>query len=399
MTIILSGGWGYGNLGDDAILISSIHLLQEKYSNCKIIILSYNAQETKSVVKDINDVFVENSLHVSLFGLKKKEFSCGKNFFQDIWQLIKDVYQRKKNNLCKNRQTGHFLKNREHFYNKHAATIRYFINLCKNADMYIMSGGGYLTTWSEMHISKYCEIDIAKKCKLKTYIIGQTIGPFKGNSKIIACKILELSDGTFFRDRESINDTKSLGFSCYDKVVPDLALCNNYQKSKGNFIVFIPFTVDLIEYKKTIVDNFDKIYKDTSCDIYITVSQQWPLSIKLAMNYYFSLKNIGIDVKIIIPQNYQELIDIVASAQMTFSQNLHGLILSYCSHTPIVSLNKRRKFVSFMESIGQYNNMFAPKDLTKDSLYNCFKHRGEYSFDRLDSFRDQIHEAINNILK
>ena len=29
--IILSGGWSYGNLGDEAILISSINLIHQKY--------------------------------------------------------------------------------------------------------------------------------------------------------------------------------------------------------------------------------------------------------------------------------------------------------------------------------------------------------------------------------
>ena len=52
MKIILSGGWGYGNLGDDAILYSSIKLLRDKFPDSTIVVLSYNIPETESIIKE-----------------------------------------------------------------------------------------------------------------------------------------------------------------------------------------------------------------------------------------------------------------------------------------------------------------------------------------------------------
>lgn len=398
MNIILSGGWGYGNLGDDAILISSITLLKRKYQDCHIIVLSYNVQETHSIIDNFDNILVLDSLHTKLYGMKTKKFSCGKNLFEELKLLCYNKYKTKKERIFNNIHTKAFVKHHDCFYAKHREAIEYFENICNKADMYIMSGGGYITTWSEMHISKFCEIDIAKRHNLKTYIIGQTIGPFRGHSWKIASMILSKSDGCFFRDELSILDAQKLGHKCLEYIVPDLVLCNSFFKPKDNYIVFIPFSVNLLSNMKVIIDNLAKINKESNVRIIITVSQQWPGGTKIGLHMYFLLKEKGIDVQMIIPHDYKELIDIVASAQMTFSQNLHGLILSFCSHTPIVSLNKKRKFVSFMNLINQPNNIYSAQEITNDSLYNCYKKRNEFDFNYLTSFEKQIHEALDKIL-
>lgn len=400
MKILLSGGWGYGNLGDDAILYSSIILLKEKYPDCTITVLSYNIQETELIVGEFNNITLTDSLHTKLYGLKYKEFAVGRNLIDEVFQQFSVKYKLNKEKRKNNKKSGSFLKNYEKYLNENQESVEYFKRLCRGADMYVMSGGGYLTTWAEMHISKFCEIDIAKKCNLKTYVIGQTISPLSYNSRTIIEIILKRSDGAFFRDTQSIQDANTMNIHCYNNVVPDLVLSNNYNPSpKENYIVLIPFTYDLLSNKGKIIENIVKINKEAKSDVYIAVSQQWPNPIKIGLNFYFSLKENGINAKMIIPKNFWELLDIVASAQMVFSQNLHGLILSYCSHTPVVSLNKKRKFVSFMEMIGKSDNMFSPQDVTEDCLYNCFKRRTDFNFDKLNVFRDQINEAMNKTLK
>lgn len=400
MKIILSGGWGYGNLGDDAILYSSIKLLRDKFPDSTIVVLSYNIPETESIIKEFDNVSITSSFHAVIYGTKHKKFPVGKNFIDEfLHQFSVDNIAsiRRSNNA---RQTGSFLKNYESFYIEHKESFDNFREVCKDANVYVMSGGGYLAGWAEMHISKFCEIDIAKKCNLKTYVLGQTILPSNNNSWAIIEKILNKSDGTFFRDAQSLQDANKMKIECYNRVVPDLVLSNCFGDSKKeNYIVLIPFTKDLLNNKKIIIDNIEEITTKSNTEVYITVSQHWPLPIKIGLNFYFSLKEKGINARMIIPYNFKELVNIVASAQMTFSQNLHGLILSYCAHTPVVSLNKNRKFVSFMEMIGQSENLFSPQDITASSLYNCFMRREVFDFGYLDLFRKQIYEAINKTLK
>ena len=147
-----------------------------------------------------------------------------------------------------------------------------------------------------------------------------------------------------------------------------------------------------------IIENIRAIVDDAGCKVVITVSQQWPWCMQVATSFYLAMRNKGLEVRYIIPEDYKELERILSSAQFVFSQNLHGLILAYRGHTPVVSLNDRRKFVSFMKTIGHEENLIAPSRITKSNLYDCFKRRSEFDFGRCREFRGQIMEAINQTL-
>ena len=63
MNILLSGGWGYGNLGDDAILEASVRILCNLYPQSKITIMSYEPCDI-----NIHGYEVIPSLHRAIFG-------------------------------------------------------------------------------------------------------------------------------------------------------------------------------------------------------------------------------------------------------------------------------------------------------------------------------------------
>ena len=68
--IILSGGWSYGNLGDEAILMSSVKLLHQRYPDYVIVVLLYKKNETVKYLKMLNYVQIEQSLHSYMYGVK-----------------------------------------------------------------------------------------------------------------------------------------------------------------------------------------------------------------------------------------------------------------------------------------------------------------------------------------
>ena len=82
--IILSGGWGYGNLGDDAILLSSVRLLRDKFPNARINILTYCIRDSKKVLKDIGDLYFYESLDRKLFGYNYHPAPIGNSKIDDI---------------------------------------------------------------------------------------------------------------------------------------------------------------------------------------------------------------------------------------------------------------------------------------------------------------------------
>ncbi|UVO98885.1 hypothetical protein NXV86_02235 [Bacteroides sp. BFG-257] len=62
MRIILSGGWGFGNLGDDAILLASIKILKWKYPLSNIVVLTNNVKETEQILLDQSEIEIEESI-------------------------------------------------------------------------------------------------------------------------------------------------------------------------------------------------------------------------------------------------------------------------------------------------------------------------------------------------
>ena len=148
-----------------------------------------------------------------------------------------------------------------------------------------------------------------------------------------------------------------------------------------------------------IVDNLKAIYLDSGCKIIITVSQQWPWCMQIATSFYLAVKAKGIDVKYVIPEDFKELETILSSAQFVFSQNLHGLIMAYRGHTPVVCLNNRRKFVSFMSTIGQEDNLITPSHITSTNLYEAYKRKDEFDFSNCSKFQKQIKMAIDKTIR
>ena len=68
MRIILSGGWGFGNLGDDAILLASIKILKWKYPLSNIVVLTNNVKETEQILLDQSEIEIEESIFKKKFG-------------------------------------------------------------------------------------------------------------------------------------------------------------------------------------------------------------------------------------------------------------------------------------------------------------------------------------------
>lgn len=397
--IILSGGWSYGNLGDEAILMASLYLLHEKFPHHTITVLVYKENETAKYLRQFEYVTIGQSLHSYMYGVREKAMNFGEGVIEEITQPIKRRLNNQWKPLKDKKELNDFLKSPSVYFSKYGDAGKYFSNLCEEADMYVMSGGGYFNNWNEMIISKYYEVILAKQHNLKTYMIGQTVGPFNKYARQIYKLVLDNIDNSFFRDIESIKDTRQLGFGCLEEVVPDLALGIETLCKKENNIVFIPFLTDLNRKMDEIVDNLKAIYLDSGCKIIITVSQQWPWCMQIATSFYLAVKAKGIDVKYVIPEDFKELETILSSAQFVFSQNLHGLIMAYRGHTPVVCLNNRRKFVSFMSTIGQEDNLITPSHITSTNLYEAYKRKDEFDFSNCIKFQKQIKMAIDKTIR
>ena len=200
MKILLSGGWGYGNLGDDAILIASLNLLKEKYPHSEITVMSYDFQETMKILNK-PDIKVIPSIHRIISGeLSFKKFGAWKKSF-NYYPFPKLLFRRIKkiqNHSIKSQTNKifHKMKNLSEF-EKHIKVYDEF----KNADLFVMSGGAYINGWLDSLCSRVLELKITKETNTKSLIIGQTIGPFKKTDLASYAKSgLELADKVSVRD-------------------------------------------------------------------------------------------------------------------------------------------------------------------------------------------------------
>lgn len=401
MKIVLSGGWGYGNLGDDAILLETLKNIYLIYPNAEICILSANIHETYFNIKEqFPNVNVHDSFHTMLFGnVHKSMYKPVHNRISD--DLIFRIYS-KFWNIQEKRLSKYVFTHTDEILD-YLDRMHVFKNkdIFQGCNMYIMSGGGYLNSWYSMGVAKYIETLYAKKYNIPIMLVGQTVGPFKDQfSKKYVSQILKLSSKTVFRDNDSYTDFSSeIDSFSMAKAMPDIALSDGYHFERKNQIVFIPFKLDILENIDIISKNLEKLSKMEGMQIILTVSQLWNTPIMLIYRLYNLLKSRNLDVIIQVPQNTAELQKILGESKCVISQNLHGLILAYRASTSIICLNKQRKFVSFMEQVESSDCIVLPNEILSDDCFVKLYKIAQRKKKDIGPFKREIHQIFKDLLK
>lgn len=395
-TIVLTGGWGYGNMGDDAILRASIHLIKDTFPSSEIRILTNDVEESRSVVPESTNISFYKSAQEVLFGEYRRYF-ISNSYKSIIEHEVRSVLERRNGE----RRAKRYFKNIDKMLKENHESISHMEQIMDGADLFIMSGGGFINDWSESLATKYIECLFAKRHGLRMFMIGQTIGPFQYPSTAkIGRLICSMMDGLFFRDNESVKDCQ-VTQNVIPHSVPDLALYDKVENpNKNKSLVFIPFRQDVLDRLDFYTSNLKKIAKDNNLEVIVSISQQWQHAINLSVACYLYFKNHGLDAKIVIPSNVEELQELVSSAELLISQNLHGLIMGYRSNVRILSINNARKFIGFMDLVSQNKYICDPTkadnlelaDLADELLR---KQPAHYS----ESLHDSIKIAFDNILK
>ncbi len=393
MNIIISGGWGYGNLGDDAILLSTLQNVYNNIPNANITILSSNIQETAAVVcQQFDKIQFAESFHSLLFG----------NVHLTATRIYEKVLLGKIiNRVLKTIHNKNSIAIAKYLRQKSDKAIEYINNISdvkdtfQQCDLFIMSGGGYLNDWLTMCVSKYIETLYAKKYDVPIVLVGQTVGPFKQKYTRNCVKdIIALSSQTYFRDKDSYHDfVKDYPHFKDIEPMPDIALSEKIPIAKKKQITVIPFTNTVIKNRRILLQNLIYIQKQTGYTIVITVSQLWADQIAMARFLYHYLLNNGVDVIIKIPQNVVELQKILGQSQLVISENLHGLILAWRSGSRIICLNKKRKFVTFMQQINAEEHLIELSNMeSEDCFYKLYQ-----TFNNCDEISKNISNKIKNI--
>ena len=352
MKVIIAGGWAYGNLGDDAILEATAKLVARHLSGADVHWLTYDVDATRASGVELAGV-LHPSVHRYLdhgrsFWMMQTVGKC--TAFARWPRAIQRVYLK------------YFRKGQED-----RAAKRDVVESCeelfRDADLFIMSGGGYFNVWPTMFEACVREMEWAHRAGCKVLLIGQSVGPFTAEQKEILRKTLKVTDVCFVRDGESVAELAGLGVQA--ELMPDLALGFPVEAmiEKG-LLTVIPGELDK-RREKVIADELVKLCRGqggrirrlqllTTCSIWSDVMAVRHVAARLAKD--------GVEAEVVEPLNYRELVKKVEGSEWVVSRRMHGMVIGWRAGSRVFSFTRSRKIVGLLDLIGCAANICAEDD-------------------------------------
>lgn len=350
MKIVLSGGWSYGNIGDETIARCTIYLLKNFFPRDVLTIYSYDPQN-----------FYYHHKMKSLESVHKKVDQLGINSLSKIEEIIREPK---------------------------AFHLDEFSESLDDSTLFVMAGGGYFNDrWKRQFIARILEIEIAKRKKSKIAIIGQSIGPITSKvnrgyfkTAMNACDYINVRDkDTYNLIREIlpgkdvilgidtamiISDTYISGKEQKKPVINVMAAgYSKYTAIQGDFIKNRLFNklISRITLKYYIYSfKMKKIIK------LLSLQQKYKIRFVMSTNWHFDLnftkkiaKNLsGKDYEIIVNPKVNEMCGYLSEGQVMISSKMHPVIISASYNIESIAISYNFKIDNFMDAIGCKDNCY-----------------------------------------
>jgi polysaccharide pyruvyl transferase WcaK-like protein len=320
--IVISGWYGPGNIGDEAILQAMVDTFEEQFPNCEITALSFNPTYTKNTQK-INAVRQVPS------SIKRWIFSF---ITLNIFKTFKAI---------------------------------------KNCDLFVMGGGGFLSDWQpEVPHDWLKQMKIAKFFGKETWLYGIGAGPFLSDKgkKTTKYYIDNFVDKIIVRDKQSYRELKDVvGVSVpIDIQIDPVAKMNVDRYINKNDINFNSISIIVADHFNNQYWNDDKRYKyDLLKKSYlgmISVILKLGFSCKIVFFqkkeeidlYKYIQKKFKNTIKYEFPENYKDAIITLNQSKAVISFRLHGNILAYALKKPYLPIIYHYKTDGFLNLIDNY---------------------------------------------
>lgn len=347
--ILISGYYGFNNLGDEAILESIINNLKKTFKDVEIVVLSENPQVTS------------DKYHIESISRK------------NILAIIKAI---------------------------------------KNCDLLISGGGSLLQDiTSKRSIYYYLGIiALGVAMNKKVMIYSQGIGPIhkKINRKLTSFLLNKVNFITV-RDYNSKKDLIEMGIKKENIVVttdPVISM-EKIDKNIGleilkeecpNFDSSIP-TIGFAfrgrnytpKFRKVLIDAIKELLDELNVNIVFI-----PFHYSEDIEINNDLENVFKDKVIFINKRYEakQVLSIIENLDLLVGVRLHSLIFSAMANVPMIAISYDPKIDYFMETLG-LKSLCSVEELTKEELVDSIK----YMFCKQKEFRDLIEKRIQNLKK
>jgi len=363
--ILLSGGWGYGNLGDDAILQASILLLKRRFPSADIVVMAYDVD---SCIAD--GCLVVPSLHRAVFGTRAfRQLKVWKKSwcYDSLPNPLARIADKVNRLLEPHRRSASSLV--QAFMNC-PESVDLYRQMFAQSDIFVMSGGGYFNAWSDSFHARILEMQFAQEAAIPTYIIGQTLGPFASDQISVLKKAISSVKGIYVRDEQSKKELEAIGHSCI--FAPDLALSSTDCREHENRICIVPAEYPA-KAREHFIEAVTTISKRSGCSIILLLTRYYNRDVLCLRDIFERLRTRDVQVEICLPKDYRELDECLARSCYVISRNLHGLILGWRHGAKCLSLNNERKFQGFMQQIGQSRFILNADEATSEEIVCNFE--------------------------
>ena len=294
MKIVISGYYGFDNVGDEAILLSMIQAFRLYDPSIEIIVLSNNPKNTKMEF----DVEAVNR-----------------------WN------------------------------------VREIARALKGADGLISGGGSLLQDETGMNSVIYYTgiIKLAEFMKVPVFIYAQGMGPFKRRvCKLLVKQALKKAQITV-RDFYSMELLRNIGIHKEMKIVPDPVLGLQFNKSKeGAWLGSLPFSSRFVavsvrewpsayKYKQEIAHTLDMLVEKGIKVVFIPMHGEYDYQTSFEVSKLMKQKSM------IAPHqmSIEEKISLIAQSDALIGMRLHAIIFSALTYTPFVALSYDPKIDAF----------------------------------------------------
>ncbi len=344
--LVVSGGWSYGNLGDDAIFEATATLLRRTLPEAKVVWPVYDVPLAAEA-----GLVSEASLCPSVHRLADRSWAfwmlqtVGRSVGYILWPAFpRRLYER----LLRKRQIRRAARR--------DAALPDTSDVFRGADAYIMSGGGYFNMWPTMFDAKIRELELAHANGCRVILVGQSLGPFTDEQKAVLKRALRQDDVICVRDGESVAELKALGFAA--DLAPDLALAlpKDVPIDKS-LVTVVPggFGCD----ERLLADQLAAFVRRTDGAYRLRVVQTcalWP-DVRVVRDLRRLLSARGVACEFALPKTYAELLAAVEGSAWVVSRRMHGMVVGWRSGSSVFALTTSRKIVGFLSAVGQSENI------------------------------------------
>ncbi len=398
MKIVISGGWGYGNLGDDAILDSTIRQLQIQFPGCQCVVLTYDLAD--SAIHAAESVKLRLGAHGLTDGGGCELFQP--SMVQD-YSLPRKAWVKAKFALT---ETSVWF-----MCTSNASSLRNLQAELATADLFVMSGGGYFNEkWMSKTRAQLLELRMATHAGVPTVILGPTIGRFEGaiRHEIEACfrqaRLITVRDDYSFAEATQWSERVS--------IVPDIALGNWLPTPSSPSGLGIVFTSTHADFSKRFAQSVRRFLDQCGDDwpVQLFVTRRWKYDLRSAIALQNELQSQGVASNLIMPSSFRNLERGLAACRMVVSENLHGLILAARNLVPVIAVNdytagspNYKKFIAFLAQSNSQELFFNITNPTESiaSILLTLAERHETKRNDLRALREQVAQqyaqALNSL--